>query len=482
MSPPAKNLINDLLPIELFDQIFSHLTPTQQFTAMTTCIHWFQILGHDRYRRRLLLNPSTLTDDLPLQDLHWMKQFRLIAISDCGPFGDFPHLLTEFVDQELRDHVEDLQFGLEWIDWEDFLRDSRWPALRTLTIEAPRMEIPDAGEMRLIAPNLRKIEVADVTESVAELVQGFCDQLEEVCTVVRSMKDFEFIFGKKVFGKLRSVALKTSMWMDSEVWTDRDLTEANLKMFSGLRHLKVTDWEEKFKLVLPTIFGQTTELDTLTIKGCAISSTSVRQISKMKNLRMLNLSCKVEETAPISLPLLQKLTTCYGAALPVEAFVVLSMALAIASCAAVEQEPSKKDKRGLWELADNHYGFDDYAHHHTKVHHHTKEIVTKHVDRPYPVEVIKHVDRPYPVEVIKHVDRPYPVEVVKKVPYPVEVIKKVPVHVDRPVPYPVEVPYPVVQKEFVEVPKPYAVHVEKPVPVLVEKNHHHHVEKHWDQY
>ncbi|XP_039436346.1 uncharacterized protein LOC120418125 isoform X2 [Culex pipiens pallens] len=318
MSTPAKNLINDLLPIELFDQIFSHLTPAQQFTAMTTCTHWFQILGHDRYRRRLLLNPTTLTDDLSPGDLHWMKQFRLIAISDCGPFGGFPHLLTEFVDQELRDHVEDLQFGLEWIDWEDFLRDSRWPALRTLTIEAPRMEIPDAGEMRLIAPNLRRIEVADVTESVAELVQGFCDQLEEVCTVVRSMNDFEFIFGTKVFGRLRSVALKTSMWKDSEVWTDRDLTEANLKMFSGLRHLKVTDWEEKFKPVLPTILGQTTELDTLTIKGCAISCTSVRQISKMKNLRMLNLSCKVEETAPISLPLLQKLTTCYGAVLPVE--------------------------------------------------------------------------------------------------------------------------------------------------------------------
>lgn len=160
--------------------------------------------------------------------------------------------------------------------------------------------------------------MADVRESVAELVQGFCDQLEEVCTVVRSMKDFEFIFGKKVFGKLRSVALKTSMWKDSEVWTDRDLTEANLKMFSGLRHLKVTDWEEKFKLVLPTILGQSNELDTLTIKGCAISSTSVRQISKMKNLRELNLSCKVEETGPISLPKLQKLTTCYGAVLPVE--------------------------------------------------------------------------------------------------------------------------------------------------------------------
>ncbi|XP_062549705.1 zinc finger protein 512B-like [Armigeres subalbatus] len=151
-----------------------------------------------------------------------------------------------------------------------------------------------------------------------------------------------------------------------------------------------------------------------------------------------------------------------------KAFVMLSMALAIASCTAVDDPSSKKDKRGLWDLGYGHdsLGFDDLHDNHHEVKHLTTTI-TKKVPVPYPVEVEKHV----PV----HVKVPYPVEVEKKVPVyvekkvPVYVEKKVPVHVDRPVPYPVEVKVPVVQKEYVEVPKPYAVHVEKPVPVVVHK-------------
>ncbi|KAL9707698.1 hypothetical protein quinque_011216 [Culex quinquefasciatus] len=176
-----------------------------------------------------------------------------------------------------------------------------------------------------------------------------------------------------------------------------------------------------------------------------------------------------------------------------KAFIVLSMALAIASCAAVD-DSSKKDKRGLWELDDHHHGFDRFNgfndHHEQIVDYHHKEIITKNVAVPYPVEVEKHVAVPVKV--------PYPVEVVKKVPVvveknvPVYVEKKVAVHVDRPVPYPVEVKVPVVHKEYVEVPKPYAVHVEKPVPVYVQKpvfveKHvpvtvhikEHHQKKHW---
>ncbi|EAT37462.1 AAEL010552-PA [Aedes aegypti] len=146
-----------------------------------------------------------------------------------------------------------------------------------------------------------------------------------------------------------------------------------------------------------------------------------------------------------------------------QAFVVLSMALAIASCAAVD-DSSKKDKRGLWEEGHGSFDFDD---HHVDEHEIKHVTITKKVPVPYPVEVEKHV----PVEV----KVPYPVEVEKKVPVyvekkvPVYVEKKVPVHVDRPVPYPVEVKVPVVQKEYVEVPKPYAVHVEKHVPVYIQK-------------
>ncbi|XP_065094018.1 uncharacterized protein LOC135714560 [Ochlerotatus camptorhynchus] len=145
-------------------------------------------------------------------------------------------------------------------------------------------------------------------------------------------------------------------------------------------------------------------------------------------------------------------------------FVVLSMALAFASCVAVD-DSSKKDKRGLWKLGygqDSH-GFEDH-HHEVK---HQITTITKNVPVPYPVEIEKHVpvevNVPYPV----HVEKKVPVYVEKKVPVYVE--KKVPVHVDRPVPYPVEVKVPVVHKEYVEVPKPYAVHVEKPVPVYVHK-------------
>ncbi|XP_055600320.1 uncharacterized protein LOC129749380 [Uranotaenia lowii] len=178
--------------------------------------------------------------------------------------------------------------------------------------------------------------------------------------------------------------------------------------------------------------------------------------------------------------------------------VVFSMALAIASAAAVD-ESAKKDKRGLWELGtfENHHGLesDNYNHHHFDHlgHKEVKKVttITKKVPVPYPVEVEKHVavpvKVPYPVEVEKKV----PVIVEKKIPYVVE--KKVPYHVDRPVPYPVEVKVPVVHKEYVEVPKPYAVHVEKPVPVYIQKpvyvekhvpvtikvKEHHHEKKGW---
>nr|XP_029719957.1 mantle protein-like [Aedes albopictus] len=182
-----------------------------------------------------------------------------------------------------------------------------------------------------------------------------------------------------------------------------------------------------------------------------------------------------------------------------KAFVVLSMALAIASSAAVD-DSAKKEKRGLWELGYGHDNLDlnnHYDHHHLDFDHHHKEVnhvsttITKKVPVPYPVEVEKHVPVevkvPYPV----HVEKKVPVYVEKKVPVVVE--KKVPYPVDRPVPYPVEVKVPVVHKEYVEVPKPYAVHVEKPVPVIVQKpvyvekhvpvtvhvKEHHHKNKHW---
>ncbi|XP_055607158.1 uncharacterized protein LOC129754916 [Uranotaenia lowii] len=158
-------------------------------------------------------------------------------------------------------------------------------------------------------------------------------------------------------------------------------------------------------------------------------------------------------------------------------FVVFSMALAIASAAAVDESANKKDKRGLWESGsyENHgLELDNHFDHHG--HKQVKKVttITKNVKVPYPVEVEKHVPVPvhvpYPVQVEKKV----PVIVEKKIPYVVE--KKVPYHVDRPVPYPVEVKVPVVHKEYVEVPKPYAVHVEKPVPVYIQKPVY--VEKH----
>uniref|UniRef100_A0A1Q3FAR3 Putative serine protease n=1 Tax=Culex tarsalis TaxID=7177 RepID=A0A1Q3FAR3_CULTA len=119
-----------------------------------------------------------------------------------------------------------------------------------------------------------------------------------------------------------------------------------------------------------------------------------------------------------------------------KAFIVFSMALAIAASTAVDE--SKKEKRGLWDLGSDHGSFDqesfkfpehDFDHHHHHIEH--KEPEVKYIT------------------------------VEKKVPVYVE--KKVPVHVDRPV------PYPVIQKEYVEVPKPYAVHVEKEVPVVIHK-------------
>ncbi|XP_065094753.1 uncharacterized protein LOC135715365 [Ochlerotatus camptorhynchus] len=147
-------------------------------------------------------------------------------------------------------------------------------------------------------------------------------------------------------------------------------------------------------------------------------------------------------------------------------FVVLSMALAIASCAAVD-DSSKKDKRGLWDEGyGGHESFDIGGGHQEEAHQHIT-TVTKNVPVPFPVQVEKHV--PYEVKVPYqvHVEKQVPVYVEKKVPIYVE--KQVPVHVDRPVPYKVEVKVPVIQKEYVEVPQPYTVHVEKHVPVYIDK-------------
>ncbi|XP_053692543.1 mantle protein-like [Sabethes cyaneus] len=153
-----------------------------------------------------------------------------------------------------------------------------------------------------------------------------------------------------------------------------------------------------------------------------------------------------------------------------QAFVVLSMAVALVSCAAVD-DSNKKEKRGLWELSDDHSDFGYDSHHHHDLfeddHHHELKTITKKVPVPYPVEVEKHISVPVKVPYPVHVEKKVPVVVEKK--FPVYVEKKVPVHVDRPVPYPVEVKVPVIQQEYVEVPKPYAVHVEKPVPVYVQK-------------
>ncbi|ETN61072.1 cuticular protein 14 from Low Complexity family [Anopheles darlingi] len=156
------------------------------------------------------------------------------------------------------------------------------------------------------------------------------------------------------------------------------------------------------------------------------------------------------------------------------------MAVAIVSATAVDT--SKKEKRGLWEQGsaqlesyESSYGYDhqypshEYSHGKDYVEKEVKQIITKKVPVPYPVEVEKHypveVKVPYPVEV----EKKYPVVVEKKVPVYVE--KKYPVHVDRPYPVEVKVPVevPVYQKEYVEVPKPYAVHVDKPYPVYVKE-------------
>ncbi|KFB37668.1 hypothetical protein ZHAS_00004928 [Anopheles sinensis] len=147
-----------------------------------------------------------------------------------------------------------------------------------------------------------------------------------------------------------------------------------------------------------------------------------------------------------------------------KAFIVFTVALAIACAADVDE--SKKEKRGLWEESYDNYGYDNYGLGYEKE---VKHVITKKVPVPYPVEVEKHVAVPVKV--------PYPVKVEKEVPYvvekkvPVYVEKKVPVHVDRPYPVEVKVPVhvPVYKKEYVEVPKPYAVHVEKPYPVYVKQ-------------
>ncbi|XP_060807896.1 uncharacterized protein LOC106142113 [Amyelois transitella] len=80
-------------------------------------------------------------------------------------------------------------------------------------------------------------------------------------------------------------------------------------------------------------------------------------------------------------------------------------------------------------------------------------IVEKKVNVPYPVETVVEKIVEKPVVVTKYVDKPYPVE--KRVPYPVEKI------VEKKVPYPVEVPI------EVRVPYPVEKFVEKHVPIKV---------------
>lgn len=133
-----------------------------------------------------------------------------------------------------------------------------------------------------------------------------------------------------------------------------------------------------------------------------------------------------------------------------QTFVVLSMALAIASCAAVDNS-SKQDKRGLFDETSGEYDSSDFS----------DELEEEEDDEPHGPTFTKNVPVPYPVEVEKKV----PVYIEKKV--PVYIKKKVRVNVDRPVPYPVEVKVPVIQKEYIEVPRPYAV--EKKVPVYVKR-------------
>nr|XP_019565408.2 uncharacterized protein LOC109433435 [Aedes albopictus] len=166
-----------------------------------------------------------------------------------------------------------------------------------------------------------------------------------------------------------------------------------------------------------------------------------------------------------------------------KAFIVLSVALAIVSCTAVddsntverdhwderlENEDDKYDRHehhNSYGVDNQHYYLSHDEQHDSELKKEVKHIVTKAVPVPYPVEVEKQI----PV----HVNVPYPVETEKKVPivvekkYPVYVEKKVPVHVDRPVPYQVKVEVPVHEKEYIEVPKPYEVHVEKPYPVYM---------------
>uniref|UniRef100_A0A1S4KID7 Uncharacterized protein n=1 Tax=Culex quinquefasciatus TaxID=7176 RepID=A0A1S4KID7_CULQU len=116
-----------------------------------------------------------------------------------------------------------------------------------------------------------------------------------------------------------------------------------------------------------------------------------------------------------------------------KAFAMLSIALLITSCIAMDNKSSDKDKNGLWDLTLK-LG-DDFDDPQTDAPA-TKKVVTEKVPRP--VEVDKKVQ-------------------VKEVIKPVIVEKKVLVHVDRPVPYPVKV----VQKEYIKV--PYPVFVKKPI-------------------
>ncbi|XP_029728584.2 uncharacterized protein LOC109397937 [Aedes albopictus] len=152
-----------------------------------------------------------------------------------------------------------------------------------------------------------------------------------------------------------------------------------------------------------------------------------------------------------------------------KAFVVLSMALAIASCKVVE-ESSKKEKRGLFD--GGHGGGDSYdfgGHGDEGGEDDVKHVttITKKVPVPYPVEVEKQVPIEVKVPFKVEIEKKIPIVVEKKVPIYVE--KKIPVHVDRPVPYKVEVKVPVIEKEYIEVPQPYEVYVEKKIPVYVPK-------------
>uniref|UniRef100_A0A182M0J7 Uncharacterized protein n=1 Tax=Anopheles culicifacies TaxID=139723 RepID=A0A182M0J7_9DIPT len=102
-----------------------------------------------------------------------------------------------------------------------------------------------------------------------------------------------------------------------------------------------------------------------------------------------------------------------------KAFVVFSVALMISSAVALDE--SAKEKRGIYDFGSAHESYESYEHQPLNYGYTKKEIITKKVTVPYPVEVEKHV--PVPVKV------PYPVKVEKEVPFVVE--KKVPVYIEK---------------------------------------------------